>query len=176
MRKIILYLAISIDGYLADEKGQVDWLNGQEDMEMFDSYGLFIKHVDTVIMGWNTYHQIVFELSPNNWPYANLKTYVITHHQQVSSESIIFTDENPIDLIRRIRHTEGKDIWICGGASLAQQLMQADIIDIYHFTIIPTLLGKGIRLFSYLPKEMKLKLIEQRSYNGIIEAKYERRK
>lgn len=68
MKKISLFIAMSLDGYIADSKGSVDWLarQGNED-ENVDAYSEFVKDIDTVIMGWNTYHQIVTELSPKEW-------------------------------------------------------------------------------------------------------------
>lgn len=69
MRKVILYIAMSLDGYIADRKGNVNWLAGQDDAgEQIDTYGAFINEVDTVVMGWNTYRQITTELSPEEWP------------------------------------------------------------------------------------------------------------
>ncbi len=60
MRKIVLFIAMSLDGYIADRNGNVDWLNGQnEKEETMDVYSDFIKDVDTVVMGWNTYYQVV---------------------------------------------------------------------------------------------------------------------
>lgn len=68
MRKTILYIAVSLDGYIADAAGAVDWLTGHSTAETeFDSYGQFAKTIDTVILGWNTYHQITTELSPGAW-------------------------------------------------------------------------------------------------------------
>ena len=70
MRKVTLFIAMSLDGYIADSKGKVDWLEGQdENVESPDIYGEFIKDIDTVIMGRNTYDQIVTELSPDDWVY-----------------------------------------------------------------------------------------------------------
>lgn len=126
-------------------------------------------------MGWNTYHQVVTELSPNNWVYAGMTTYVFTYHQEKSTDEIKFTDENPIDLINRLKQQDGKDIWICGGANLIQQLIRNDLIDKYYISIIPTLLGKGLRLFGESCQEQKLKLINTRNYNGIVDVVYERR-
>lgn len=89
MRKIILFIAMSLDGYISDNKGSVDWLKGQgSDDEDIDTYSEFKKRIDTVLMGWNTYHQIVTELSPNEWVYSDLMTYVITHNKHASSEQI----------------------------------------------------------------------------------------
>ena len=64
MRKISLFIAMSLDGYIADESGGVDGLTGHGDEKMPDVYSEFAKDIDTVLMGWNTYHQIVTELSP----------------------------------------------------------------------------------------------------------------
>ena len=68
MKKVILFIAMSLDGYIADKHGGVSWLNGEDkNIESADTYTDFIKHIDTVIMGWNTYEQIVTELSPKQW-------------------------------------------------------------------------------------------------------------
>ena len=80
MRRICLFIAMSLDGYIADSKGGVDWLVGQgNDDENIDAYSDFAKNIDTVLMGWNTYHQIITELSPNEWVYNDFTTYVITN-------------------------------------------------------------------------------------------------
>lgn len=117
MRKVILFIAMSLDGYIADQHGNVDWLAGQDiDKENIDTYSEFIQNIDTVIMGWKTYHQIVTELSPDQWVYPHLRSYIVTHHPKHSTLHIIFTQENPQDLVSHLKQDDGKDIWICGGA------------------------------------------------------------
>ena len=176
MRKICLFIAMSLDGYIADSKGGVDWLQGQgNDNENIDAYSQFAKSIDTVLMGWNTYHQVVTELSPKEWIYNNFITYVITHNEQASSEKIQFVNINPGDLIKKLKEEKGKDIWICGGANLIQQLMNEDLIDCYYITIIPILLGSGIRLFENAKHQIKLRLLKTQSYNGMIDLIYVRR-
>lgn len=168
VRKISLFIAMSLDGYIADSKGGVDWLNGQgNDDENIDAYSEFAKTIDTVLMGWNTYHQIVSELSPEKWIYGNFTTYVITHNAHNSSENIRFVNENPVELVRRLKKEAGKDVWICGGANIVGQLVNEDLIDNYHITVIPTLLGSAIRLFENAKHEIKLRLLKTRSYNGM---------
>lgn len=176
MRKVVLYIAMSLDGFIADESGKVDWLGGQdpENQEM-GSYPDFIKTVDTVILGWKTYHQIVTELSPDNWVYEGLKSYVITHRKANSTDEIVFTDTNIDILIKELKEQKGKDIWICGGASIVNQLIKCDLIDRYMITVIPTILGKGIRLFEGDLPERKLNLISTVQYNGMTDLVYERR-
>lgn len=176
MRKICLFIAMSLDGYIADRQGGVDWLNGQgNDHENIDAYSEFTKGIDTILMGWNTYRQIVTELSPTQWVYGNFTTYVITHNELPSSEKIRFVNINPDDLVNRLKEETGKNIWICGGANLVQQLVAKNLIDNYHVTVIPTLLGSGIRLFGNTAHEIQLKLLNTRSYNGMTDLIYTRR-
>ena len=175
-RNTVLFIAMSLDGYIADANGGVDWLEGQNPEEGDgNSYDNFIREIDTVVMGWNTYRQIVTELSPQQWVYEGLTSYVLTHRKIEKMDGIIFTDESPCGLIQRLRRKPGKDIWICGGASTAGQLMKEGMIDRYHISIIPTLLGSGIRLFDSLKGQTKLKLVRSQVYNGIAELVYERR-
>lgn len=176
MRPVILYIGMSLDGYIAGPDGNVDWMSGQEELDdPQDSYAEFIKEVDTVVMGGNTYRQITTELSPGVWPYPGKTTYVITRRGGVSTGEIQFTKEAPHALVRRLQQNEGKAIWICGGAHTAQQLMQADLVDQFRISILPTLLGGGIRLFGDLTQERKLRLEETRSSNGIVELIYKKR-
>lgn len=176
MRKVNLFIAMSLDGYIADSKGGVDWLAGQgNDDENIDVYSDFAKDVDTVLMGWNTYYQIITELSPKEWVYNDFTTYVVTHNKHMSSDKIRFTDDDSVKLVKKLREEKGKNIWICGGANLIQQLVKEDLIDCYYITIIPTILGSGIRLFENTEHEIKLKLLKTRSYNGMADLIYIRR-
>ena len=176
MRKITLFIAMSLDGYIADHNGGVAWLNGRgNDSENIDAYSEFVKEIDTVIMGWNTYHQIAAELSVNDWPYEEFTTYVFTHKNETSSEKIRFTRESPVSLIKQLKGKDGKGIWICGGAQTAQQLIEQNMIDESYISVIPTILGGGIRLFETAGQGIKLKLSKTRTYNGITELVYVRR-
>lgn len=176
MRRICLFIAMSLDGYIADSDGGVSWLEGQgSDSENIDVYSEFVKDIDTILMGWNTYHQVATELSPKEWVYRDFTAYVITHREHCSSEKIRFTKENPIKLIKKLKEEDGKDIWICGGANLVQQIINENLIDYYYITIIPTLLGSGIRLFENGTTEIKLKLLYTQAYNGMTDLVYVRR-
>lgn len=175
MRKIVLFIAMSLDGYIADANGGIDWLGGEnageDDMV---SYQEFIRDIDTVIMGARTYHQLVTELSPGEWVYPDFTSYVVTHRPKKDTDHIRFTDEHPVQLARRLQAETGRDIWICGGAEIVKQLVQADMIDKYYINMMPTILGGGIRLFDTTEKEIKLKLLQTKSYNGITDLVYER--
>lgn len=175
MRKVVMYIAASLDGYIADKKGGVDWLTGDgTDPDHAGSYEDFIQTVDTILLGYRTYHQIVTELAPDDWIYKGQTTYVLTHRNVEDKEAIKFTAVSIESLINDLRAQDGKDIWICGGADLIKQVLALDLVDEICVSIIPVILGDGIRLFSPNPEEKKLKLIGTRAYNGIVDLVYSR--
>ncbi len=174
MKKIKLYIAMSLDGYIATENNQVDWLNGDDsDTNNFGTYEKFIEQIDTVILGYNTYNQIQTVLSPDKWPYENMMSYVMTSKTMEDTENIKFVNKKVKDLIKEIKPK--KDIWICGGANIIKQFHENDLIDEYTITIIPTILGQGIKLFDSPIKTQKLKLVSTTNYNGIVDLVYEKK-
>lgn len=176
MKKVILYLAMSLDGFIADENQAVDWLTGDgSNPQAIGSYEKFISSIETIIMGHTTYNQIITQLTKDNWPYSDLTTYVISHRKKENKTNIYFTDENLKSLILRLKEKEGKDIWICGGANIINQLIELDLIDEYYLTIIPVILGKGIKLFNEQDKSTVLKLLSTENYNGMVDLRYQRR-
>ena len=111
MRKVILYLAMSLDGYIADENKGVSWIEGENPDYTGDAgYGAFISNIDTVILGWSTYNQIITELSPGHWVYAGMNSYVITHKEMEDKEDISFWNKDLESLIHSLKDQEGKDI------------------------------------------------------------------
>ncbi len=190
MKKVILYIATSLDGYIADKSGDISWLGGQDPAPPEEtSYIDFVKNIDTIILGWNTFNQIVTELAPNDWVYKGMNTYVLTNQKETANKmleqnvgniqkhkgEIKFTDENIEELVNLLKKEEGKDIWICGGASIVNQLIKLNLIDIYHISIMPTILGEGIKLFDEDNKKIDLRLVSTKTYNGIVEVEYIRR-
>lgn len=173
MRKVTLYIAMSLDGYIADSNGKTDWLGGHNnEEENINTYSAFIKNIDSVVMGWNTYHQITTELSPDDWVYKELTSYVITHRALPSTGDIKFVHDSPCGVVKKLKTEQGKGIWICGGRNIIQPLIRDGLIDEYHIAVIPTILGSGIHLFGELANEIKLRLIRTQTYNGITELIY----
>lgn len=82
-------------------------------------------------MGWNTYHQVTTELDPGEWVYEEFTSYIFTHRELDSTEKIRFVKESPGEFIRSLKRQDGKDIWICGGADIVQQLMREDVKDLF---------------------------------------------
>ncbi len=174
MRKVVLYISLSLDGYIADPNGGVDWLGGEDRNYTGDyGYGEFIRTVDTVLMGARTYRQVTEELSPDAWPYRGLTVYVLTHRPWATRKGVRFVDGSPSKLLQRLRQEAGGDIWVCGGADLVRQCMGE--IDEFHLSIMPILLGEGTPLFPSGSPPVSLRLTALRQENGMVECVYRRR-
>lgn len=176
-RKIILNLAISLDGYICDKDGGIDWIVGDGDKsgdteKQFD-FAAFIDSVDTVVMGKNGYLDA---------PKGSLEQY---HSHKVfvaSNENIENLADNTelikgelVSHIKSLQEQEGKDIWIYGGAGLADSFIKADVIDEYIVGIIPTILGGGRKLFLDNNPTIKLHLGETTVQEGIVIMRYTKR-
>lgn len=183
MRKVILYTAMSLDGYLADEQKSVHWIQGDGSSEEEENhwYENFYNSIDTILMGRGTYQQIIEEHSFGIWLYGDKKTFVFTHQgneEKGSNKEIVFTDRPPAQQIHWLKHRKGGDIWLCGGADLIQQCLEQNLIDEYHITLVPILLGDGLPLFPHFPKESRetpLTLVSCEKENGMIDLIYKKR-
>lgn len=165
MKKIILYIAASIDQRIAEPDGSLEWLNEFPNPEKTDyGYKDLLASVDTVIMGGRTYREILN--MDVIWPYSEQMSYIISHHNWGEKENIKFITKNIIEMISELRNQEGKDIWLVGGGEFVSMLLEADLIDEMQICYIPIVLGKGISLFPEQPKESKWKLISNLAYNS----------
>ena len=172
MKKIKLYIAASIDGYIARSDGDLDWLT-KYPINSDTNYGYddFYKPVDIVIMGGKTYRDILN--MDFVWPYKDKTTYVITHNPMGTNENVHFITENVVEEISKLRIGNGKDIWLVGGGQLITILLNQDMVDEMTITTIPILLGNGIPLFPDNPKESQWELQNSMSYkNGVVQTKY----
>lgn len=171
MRNVILNLAVSLDGMLADSQGGVAWLDAEPPAPGASDFNVFLNTVDTVIMGGITYRQIHDELSPDCWPYAGKMTYVLTRRPQPAQPETQFISDL-LPLLKQLRMQEGKTIWICGGAETAGLLLNQGLIDEIHLTILPVLLGSGISLWKNLDAECRLSLKSCRKAGNWAEVVY----
>ena len=174
MRKIKLFIASSIDGYIARNDGDLDWLTEFPNPEKTDySYKSFYESVDTVLMGGRTY----FTLRSMDvlFPYKDKTTYIITRNPFDTKENIRFITENIIEEIKQLKQEEGKDIFLAGGGELTAMLLNAGLIDELIITRIPLILGSGTALFPKPIKESQWKLINNTAYsNGVVQTAYEK--
>ncbi len=141
-KRVSLYIAVSLDGYIADELGSVEWLEkiqGEGD----SGYEAFFDSVDTVVMGRTTYQQ-VFSLT-DTFPYSKKDVYVFSRSKnEPADEYAAFVSGNVRDWLATI---DGANIWLVGGAGLVRQFLKEEAIDKFVLTIAPVILGSGIPLF-----------------------------
>lgn len=175
MSKITLYIASSLDGFIADEDGGVEWLetfdDTYQDGESGSSYEDFFESVECLVMGANTYEQI---LTFGDWPYGDRPTFITTHEDLPKKKEIItFYEGNVRALVEDTIPSEYEHIWIVGGAVLAQEFLKQDLIDEIRLSVIPVLLGDGIPLFGDSGSEQALHLMDSTAYeSGIVELQY----
>ena len=141
-RKIILNLAMSIDGYIADEDGGFDWIVGDGDSSLNTNnkwdFNKFLENIDVVVMGKKCYD------SNFHNDYKNKKVYVATSKELEDYDNIHFINGDIVKVIEEERQKEGKDIYLFGGGIVIDNFIKADVIDEYIIGVIPTILGKGI--------------------------------
>lgn len=147
MTKIILYIATSLDGFIADINGGVDWLPHPKDDTELEAVGYrdLMECIDTILMGSRSYKQI---LSFGEWGWPDKHTYVFTSKKfETDKPYISITYDSPLEFMTKFKnHTSDKDIWLLGGAQLSQSFAQEDLIDEVILTIVPQTLGEGIPL------------------------------
>jgi len=173
-RKIILNLAMSIDGYIASEDGGYDWIVGDGDDTLNTknkfSFDEFLEDVDIVVMGKKCYDQNMHN------DYKNKKVYVATSQKIQDQDNLNFINGDIVKIIQEEREKEGKDIFLFGGGGLVDSFIKADIIDEYIIGIIPIILGKGRPLFLENNPTINLHLDECIVESGITILKYTKRK
>lgn len=169
-QKVKLYIAMTLDGYIADTNGDIDFLTSfGKDGEDY-GYHLFMDHIDTVIMGKKTYDQVLS--FGDEYPYKDQMTYVLTHKKLNSKDKVIYVDDVD-NMMTQIKSSSKKDIFLIGGAQVIELMLRHHLIDEFHISIIPTLLGDGIKLFLKHEIPQDLKLVKTDTYkDGIVKVIY----
>ena len=163
MTKILVYIASSLDGYIAREDGTVDWLPQVTE----SGYDAFYKSVDTVIMGKTTYDQV---LTFGIYPYKDKKSFVFSKTQH-SDENVEFVSDVE-KFVKDGFPGAGENIWLVGGAKTIASFLKQGVVDEIIITKIPVLLGKGIPLFCNLEVQTKLELIKTEKYGQLVDLHY----
>src|SRR3989338_2537630 len=171
-RKIILYIATSLDGFIAKEDGNIDWLTKYENSGEDYGFKEMYDRIGTMLVGGTTYRQI-------EDAYKGKEAYVFTKPKpkpKQKADNIHFVSGDVKEIVNNLKLGNNKNIWLVGGADLVNQFLSADLIDEYVITIIPTLLGKGISLFQGKNPESNLKLLNVKHYDsGLVQLHYAKR-
>ena len=164
VKKILIYIATSLDGYVAREDGDIDWLPGVTK----SGYDTFYKSVDTVIMGKTTYDQV---LTFGEYPYKDKKSFVFSRNHHKKDDNVEFVSD--VEKFVKDRFPEaGDNIWLVGGAELIASFLKQGVVDEIIISVIPIILGKGIHLFQNIEDETKLKFVKIEKYGQLVDLHY----
>lgn len=185
MRKIISFMHLSLDGFVAGPNGEMDWI--KVDQELFDHVGKRISESDTALYG-----RVTYQMMESYWPTAGDKPTATRHdiehskwyakaHKVVLSKTMkdagltnteIISD-HLADRINEIKQQEGEDILLFGSPTATHTLIQQNLIDGYWLFVNPIILGQGIPLFADVKDKIKLKLLNTRQFSiGVTELNY----
>ncbi|MCW5920757.1 MAG: dihydrofolate reductase [Saprospiraceae bacterium] len=174
-RKLILYIAASLDGYIAKPDGDIEWLSMVEAPQQDYGYKEFVKTVDTIIMGRKTYEKVLSFGIP--WPHAERRSFILSRTRSGGDENVTFFNGDVGALVAQIRQTPGLNIYCDGGAEVVYELMRRDLIDQYVISVIPILLGEGIPLFKPGRPRHNLTLLKSTAFpSGLVQMHFERKR
>lgn len=178
MRKIILDLAVTLDGFIEGLNGEIDWCIMDEDMD-FDG---FLSGIDTIFYGrvsydtWGNFYPNAnaSETEQKLWSAIHAKQKIVFSSEERDDERATFIRTAIAEKVKAIKNSEGKNIWLYGGASLVKTFLDLGLIDIYRLSVHPIALGAGKPLFENLKDRIKLKLISTNIFkSGVVQLIYE---
>jgi dihydrofolate reductase len=178
MKKIILDLAITLDGFIEGPNGEIDWCIMDDDME-FDE---FLDSIDTIFYGrvsydmWGNYQPeaSATDAEKQLWQAVHAKEKFVFSHSTEDDGKATFISGNIPEKVKEIKNMPGKDIWLYGGAGLITTFIDLGLIDVYRLSVHPTVLGAGKPLFENMKERINLKLINTKLFrSGVVQLIYE---
>lgn len=168
MRKIILGVAVSLDGLIEGPSGEYDWCFTDQDYGM----GEFLKGVDALFFGRKSYEMMAQAGGDGPNPFGKKRNYVFSATKKFEGEDL--ETIRSLEEVKKIKALPGKNIWLFGGSSLAASLINAGMVDELWLAVHPIVLGKGKPLFSGVERRIPTKLLQTISYDtGLVSLKYE---
>ncbi|MFN8355342.1 MAG: dihydrofolate reductase family protein [Spirosomataceae bacterium] len=171
-RKVVLYIAMSLDGYIADTQGSIGFLSRVETPDEDYGYREFVTSVDTLIWGRKTYDTLLsFGI---DFPYPDKKCYVWSQSRTGQDANVTYYNGHLVDLINELKQSPGEDIYCDGGAELVTELLRYQLIDRLIISVVPHLVGSGTRLFKEGRPEQNIQLTHSKVYpSGLVQLCYE---
>ncbi|BFT72812.1 dihydrofolate reductase family protein [Paenibacillus sp. P36] len=177
-RKIILDLAVTLDGFIEGSKGEVDWC--VMDAEM--GFTQFLNQIDTILYGRKSY-DLWGQYTPDSeneetdheiWDLVHSKEkYVFSRTQSGTDHKAIFINDHILEEVNKIKNKPGQDIWLYGGASLITTFIHLGLVDEFRLSVHPVILGEGKPLFTDINQRLNLKLITTKTFSsGVVQLIY----
>jgi len=170
-RKLILFISMSLDGYIATKDNSLEFLSVVEQEGEDYGYNDFITSVDTVIIGRKTYEKVI--AMGYEYPHTDKDVYILSRTAKPAIGNFKFYANNLSGLVNNLKKQPGKHIYCDGGAEVANELMKNNLIDEFIISVIPILLGDGIKLFKDNRPEQILELLTIKQFSkGLIQLHY----
>lgn len=170
-RKLVLFIASSLDGYIATKDESLEWLFNVEG-EGDNGISEFYNTVDTVLMGKKTYNWLI-EQDMEEFPYKDKECYVFTRSETEDTEDVSFVNDDITDFVNKLKKQDGERIWLVGGGELLHFFIQENMVDEFIITVAPRIIGNGISLFREGDQQLNLSLKGMRNFNQFVELHYE---
>lgn len=177
-RRVILDLAVTLDGFIEGVNGEVDWCIIDDEME----FSNFLDQIDAILYGRKSYDMWGQFVPAVNAPEAeqdlwqrvhSKKKYVFSRTQLSTDENVTYINKDIRAEVLKLKEMPGKDIWLYGGARLISTFINLDLIDEFRLSVHPVILGEGKRLFVDVLNKLNLRLVESRTYSsGVVQLIY----
>lgn len=177
MRKISIFIATSLDGYIAKPDDDLSFLKLVEKEGEDYGYAEFTSTIDTLIVGRKTYDYVLKEIGPSHYDNGQRDVYVITRNAKPQAGRTIFYTGDLTELVARLKSEKGQNIYCDGDAEVINELLKHDLIDEFIISVIPVFTGNGTRLFKDGRPEQILELISAKTFEtGLTQLHYKRKK
>jgi dihydrofolate reductase len=180
-RKVILDLAVTLDGFIEGKNGEVDWCILDAEMGFVD----FLSTIDTIVYGRKSYDlwgQFIPEdncsdVEKELWDNVHSKEKIVFSRTQKGTDATVkFINDNIPEEVSRLKNEPGKDIWLYGGASLITTFIHLGLVDEYRLSVHPVVLGEGKPLFTDIKETLNLTLVDARTFSsGVVQLIYRTR-
>jgi dihydrofolate reductase len=175
MRKLSLFIATSLDGYIAKPNDDLSFLKMVEKEGEDYGYTDFTATVDTIIIGRKTYDYVVREIGTSHYDNGERDVYVITRMPRPDTGKVKFYTGDLKELVLKLKSEDGKNIYCDGGAEVINELLKNDLIDELIISVIPVLLGNGTSLFKDGRPEQRLEFMSAKTFEtGLVQLHYRR--
>lgn len=177
MRTLSLFIAASLDGYIAKPDDDLSFLNVVEKEGEDYGYAAFTSTIDTIILGRRTYDWVLGKIGPSHYDNGERNVYVITRAERPDIGKTKFYTDDLTELVRQLKSESGKNIYCDGGAEIINELLKNDLIDEFIISVVPVLVGNGTRLFKDGRPEQQLELVNTKTFDtGLTQLHYRRKR
>lgn len=177
MRILSLFIAASLDGFIAKPNDDLSFLNRVEKKGEDYGYAAFTSTIDTIILGRRTYDWVLGKIGDSHYDNGERDVYVITRTARPAVGRTKFYTGDLAELVRELKGKSGKNIYCDGGAEVIDELLKNDLIDELIISVIPVLVGDGTRLFKNGRPEQDLELVNTKTFDtGLIQLHYRRKR